>query len=250
MNTIDIDNEGGRSVARVTLIITLLLSVIANITHACLADSEISLWLRVPGAAVWPVLSFLAIEVIVRITWARSAAHYLARTFILGPAIPAVIVSYEHQQRLLAMMGERPLVQNIGPLAIDGLMIGCTLALLFTRPIPKTIASEVVTPLEIETPLPWEVEPDPEATPESVKAPARERGQGDVRKAVAALQDGSDTAEAARVGGISLPTARRYASVVRTLRLDPHATIDARQRSVREDLVNEIRGWARRESVR
>ncbi len=61
----EIDNSSGRRVARFTLIATLVISVIANVAHAVLAASEISLWLRVPAASIWPVLSFLAIEVIV-----------------------------------------------------------------------------------------------------------------------------------------------------------------------------------------
>lgn len=126
------------------------------------------------------------------------------------------------------------------------------MAYLRSLSLPLPLPLPTPASLEIETYLP---DVAPEVEPEPVKAPARERSRADVHKAVASLQEsGADTpakvAEAARVSGISLPAVRRYASVVRTLRLDPHAEIDARKLSVRQDLVNEIRGWARRESVR
>lgn len=240
MNKVEIE---GRSVTRFTLIVTLLISVIANITHAVRADSDVTLWLRVPGAAVWPLLSFLAIEIIVRVQWQSVFSHYLARTFVLGPAIPAVIVSYEHQSSLLTMMGENALVSTIGPLAIDGLMIGCTLALLFTR------ASESDEPAPVIADAELPVEPvsalvEPVLRTRALAAPDA------LSRAVKALQDGQSTADAAEVSGLSAPTVRRYAAVVRTLRRDANAPIDARKLSVRADVVDEIRAWARLESVR
>lgn len=245
----DVDNTSGRKWARFTLVATLLVSMIANITHATLAASEITLWLRVPGAAIWPVLSFLAIEIIVRINWRREAAHILARVFVLGPAIPAVIVSYEHQERLLTLMGESVIVARIGPIAIDGLMIGCTLALLFTRERAQIAAAieeveEAPTPAIEAEPI---AEPEIEPTPKTVRAP---RDDSALTRAIEAIQAGGDTKAAATASGLSAPTVRRYASVVRTLKLNPHAAIDARKLSVRPEIVESIRGWARLESVR
>lgn len=131
-----IDNSNGRKWARFTLALALLLSVAGNVTHTVLAASDISLWLRVPPAVAWPVLTFLGIEVLVRIVWERSFSHKLARNMVLLPAIPAAIVSYEHLYSLLGLMGERWFIALIGPAAIDGAMIGMTIVLLTTRPLP------------------------------------------------------------------------------------------------------------------
>lgn len=215
---IEIDNTSGRRWARFALVATLFVSVVANITHAVLADSQITLWLRVPGAAIWPVLSFLAIEIIVRIVWRRTWAHALARLFILGPAVPAVIVSYEHQERLLGMMGESGIVQAIGPLAIDGLMIGCTLALLFTRPTPATSASEpAAAEAEIEQdPIPAPVEvPAIERAPRAPRAAAPDGARA---IAVRALLVGATPAAAAAESGLSVQNVRKYGQAVRALR--------------------------------
>lgn len=255
MNKVKIE---GRGITRFTLVVTLVISIIANVTHAVRADSDIPLALRVPGAAIWPLLSFLAIEIIVRVQWQSTFSHYLARTFVLGPAIPAVIVSYEHQSSLLTMMGENALVSTIGPLAIDGLMIGCTLALLFTRAsiesesaigmdstpdeIDRVIADAEVPVEPAQEPAPAVVEPAPRAR--ALAAPDA------LSKAVKALQDGQNTAQAKEISGLSAPTVRRYAAVVRTLRRDANAPIDARKLSVRADVVDGIRAWARLESVR
>lgn len=251
-----VDNSDGRKWARVAFIVTLVISVVANVTHAVLAESEISLWLRVPGAAVWPILSFLAIEIIVRIVWQRQVTHYLARVFVLGPAIPAIIVSYGHQRSLLVMMGESALVAAIGPLAIDGLMIGCTLALLFTRPaLTSALASEITDEIapeiaEAEVPLTAPLPPSaPSEAIELASAPVVPGAAG-LSVALTALLGGASTADAATASGLAAPTVRRYAAVMRELRDNPHATIDARKRSVRPDAVNEIRAWARLESVR
>lgn len=127
------DNSNGRKWARFWLVTALVVSVVANVTHTVLADSAISLWLRVPGAVVWPVFTFAGIEILARVIWQRRATHSFARAVLLAAAVPAAITSYEHQYNLLGLMGEGPVIQVIGPLAIDGLMIGCTLTLLFTR---------------------------------------------------------------------------------------------------------------------
>ena len=218
---IEIDNTSGRRWARFALVATLFVSVVANITHAVLADSEITLWLRVPGAAIWPILSFLAIEIIVRIVWRRTWAHALARLFILGPAVPAVIVSYEHQERLLGMMGESGVVQAIGPLAIDGLMIGCTLALLFTRPTPATpesIAAEAEINPESDEFLQIAPEPAIERAPRAPRAPRASAPDGARAIAVRALLVGATPAAAAAESGLSVQNVRKYGQAVRALR--------------------------------
>ena len=48
------NNVSGRRWARTFLALALFVSVVGNVAHTVLAKSEISLWLRVPGAVIWP----------------------------------------------------------------------------------------------------------------------------------------------------------------------------------------------------
>lgn len=249
---------GARKLTRFALIMTLFVSIVANVTHSVLATSEISLWLRVPGGVLWPTLTFVAIEIIVRTVWARRFSHYLARTLVLGPAVPAVIISYAHQRSLLGMMGEGPLVATIGPVAIDGLMIGCTLALLFTRvEAPSGTVTVKTAPTAFDkmaedyeqaiasysanangapaTVTPTERKPRAARTPVAGEA---------LSVAVERLQEGATPKDVAAETGLSPAACRRYAAVIRTLAADPNAPIDPKRAMVRADMIEPIRQWA------
>lgn len=145
------NNSNGRLWARGWLVAALFVSIVANITHTVLADSSIHLALRVPGAIVWPLFTFAGIEIVVRMIWERRFTHSFARVVLLAAAVPAAITSYEHQYSLLGLMGERQLIQVIGPLAVDGLMIGCTMALLFTRDVPAALSLPVIASAREDT---------------------------------------------------------------------------------------------------
>jgi hypothetical protein len=269
------DNSNGRKWARFALSLALLASVGGNVLHTVLADSQISLWLRVPAAVLWPVFTFLGIEVLVRIIWERSFTHRLARNMVLFPAVPAAIVSYEHLYSLLGLMGERWFIQFIGPLAIDGTMIGMTMVLLFTRQLPPApVAPEdsnvdaelerLSTLLEqqeheTEQIVSW-TEPEP-ITPEAVAAatlrkPVRiitaRASKPEQEKAVRLLLDGQGAAEVTASTGVSPATVRTYAGVMRTLRDNPNAEIGQKfqGRSVSQPLVDIIRAQMRELAVR
>ena len=59
--------EDGRGLVRGTLVFTLGLSMAANVGHTILADSVVPTWLRMIGAVAWPLLVFLAVEILVRV---------------------------------------------------------------------------------------------------------------------------------------------------------------------------------------
>lgn len=247
------EDTNARRLTRFTLIATLIVSVIANVTHSVLADSIISLWLRVPGGVLWPVLTFLAIEIIVRTVWQRRASHYLARVLVLGPAIPALIISYNHQQSLLAMMGETQFVASIGPVAIDGLMIGCTLALLFTRSAPPPAPQPIDLSGVIDSLPTTEITVSgvyDDAVPRPAAASSFDKDSR-LRRAVESLQAGMSVKEAADFSALSESYVRNYAAVVKTLLADPEAEIPPTSaRRVKADVVSSIREWARSESVK
>jgi hypothetical protein len=249
-------NTSGRRWARTFLALALFVSVVGNVAHTVLADSSISLWLRVPGAVIWPLFTFGGIEIVVRMVWERSFTHRLGRNIILLPAIPAAITSYQHLYSLLLMMGEERFIAAIGPLAIDGMMIGCTMVLLFTR--PEVPLLDVTAPLERLEALEqeqaaqdWsaaaEIELAPEITAEQIKpiSPAVPRApravSWDVARTVEMIVDGAKDPEILAATGASKTTAGRFRKVAKQLQADPRASIDSAAEKVRPEHVQMIR---------
>lgn len=250
-----IDNSNGRKWARFALTLALLASVVGNVVHTVLAESVVSLWLRVPAAVLWPVFTFLGIEVLVRIIWERSFTHRLARNMVLLPAVPAAIVSYEHLYSLLGLMGERHLIQVIGPLAVDGTMIGMTMVLLLTRPLPA--ASMALEEIDLDATLvKWTAEAEEAAAtpvspaPMSIERPRRVRTTtGEIpaglKQAVDLLMAGASVKDAAEQSGQARSTVGRYGTVRGTLKDNPMADIaDPR---VKPELVAVMRDHYNRE---
>jgi hypothetical protein len=266
-------NANGRRWARFWLIAALLVSVVANVTHTVLATSDVTLYLRVPGAIVWPLFTFAGIEILVRMEWESRFSHYLARSVLLAAAVPAAITSYEHQYNLLGLMGERQLIQLIGPAAIDGLMIGCTMALLFTRSLPASAPSPLLEQpremsnaeleqiverwsKELEQPAPTaeELERAERMTAsEQLEQPKAERapraGKPEQEKAVNMMLLGQRQ-EAVEAGLMGDSTMRRYEKVARLLRHNPNEEIDAKREKVQSTLVDLIRAHANLERAR
>jgi len=261
------NNTDGRLWARWTLGISLLISVVGNVTHAVLATSDISLWLRVPGAVIWPVLAFLGIEIIVRVIWKRTTSHRFARLMVLWPIVPAAITSYEHLHALLLLMGERPFIAMIGPGAIDGAMVGCTLVLLFTRSLPAPEREYGVTQPE-EPGIDWEKEfrsmesqsqgeaamklrleqaeritaPPSKSLllPTSVSAPPARRSW-DARQVAEMILAGAKTPEIAEKTGAGNASIGRFRKVIRMVQAEPRTPIDPAKEKVTSDNVRMIR---------
>jgi hypothetical protein len=134
----------GRFWAYVGVALGLSASLAANYAHTNVpppgAPAE---WSPSLGAVVlslcWPVLLFVAVEVMVKTEWPQggrwTAVRYLG---LLPVAGVAAFVSYRHMSGLLEFYGEDALVSTIGPLAIDGLMIMATGALLATHHVNET----------------------------------------------------------------------------------------------------------------
>lgn len=256
------DNTSGRRWARTFLALALSISVVGNVAHTVLAESSISLWLRVPGAVIWPIFTFGGIEIVVHMVWERSFTHRLGRNIILLPAIPAAITSYQHLYSLLLMMGEERFIASIGPLAIDGMMVGCTMVLLFTRPQTPTAdvepALQRLEALALEqTSGDWDSAAERELSAIEPTSPApigQRTPRGEVssalRTAVAELISGVPAVQVSTGQGASRSVIGRYHKVMRILRDDPNALIDVGQEKVRQELVDEIRAAMRQERVR
>jgi hypothetical protein len=112
----------------------------------------------VVGAVVWPVFLFVAVEILARTSWPHGWSWHLLRWAGLVPvAGVAAFVSYRHLSGLLAHYGEDGIVTIVGPLAVDGLMIMATGALIAggrarsMLPAPVVPAPTVVEPTKTLT---------------------------------------------------------------------------------------------------
>ncbi|SCG80624.1 Protein of unknown function [Micromonospora echinaurantiaca] len=127
-----------RGWAYLGLVLGGLVSVAANIAHSFIApDGAPENWSPEPGAVVssivWPLFLFIAIEILARTPWPTGWGWNVLRWVGLPPvALVAAFVSYRHLSGLLDHYNEETLVVWFGPLAVDGLMLMATAALLAT----------------------------------------------------------------------------------------------------------------------
>src|SRR5688500_7028252 len=124
----------GHGWAYTGVILGLAASVAGNVANTVLTISDVALQLRIPFAVAWPVFVGIGIEVLTRVEWERNWRHWIARLLLMGPmTLVAGIMSYLHLHHLMVLSGEPGLAQAIGPVAVDGTLFGCTVALLVTR---------------------------------------------------------------------------------------------------------------------
>jgi hypothetical protein len=128
------------------------MSVAANVAHSFVpppgASSE---WSPHPGAVVgavfWPLAVIFAVEILTRTRWPDGWRWVAARYLGLIPvALVAAVVSYRHMSGLLVFYGEDRVTSVIGPLAVDGLMVMATSALLATGSVPSRQSVDAPVP--------------------------------------------------------------------------------------------------------
>jgi hypothetical protein len=113
-------------------------SIAANVAHSYVPPQGASQdWSpkvgAVIGAMFWPVALFVATEILTRVAWPSGRVWQLLRwAGMLPVAAVAALVSYRHLSGLLAFYGEEPIACVLGPLAVDGLMVMATGAILAT----------------------------------------------------------------------------------------------------------------------
>lgn len=125
-------NQPGKWWAYTGVVVGASVSIAANVAHSYLPPANVPQgWAPDHGAVffavVWPVILFIAVEILVRVGWPRGWSYALLRWAGMVPvAGVAAFVSYRHLSGLLAHYGEDAIVSHVGPLAIDGLMIMAT----------------------------------------------------------------------------------------------------------------------------
>lgn len=260
----------GRKWAYAGVILGFSASVTANVASTALKVTDVPLALRIPFAIFWPLATYVAIEVLARIDWNTSWSHRAIRMVLWGPVgAVAAFVSYLHQHHLMVLAGEPGLAQGFGPIAVDCLLFGMTATLIVTRPKAATFdpyapsapagATQPMEPgIDWDRELQeWNAAPAPLVHPVSappseelllpVAAPPRTRAsRGEIPPALRSAVNALISGDVPEVGpGASRAVIGRYAKVLRTLRNNPHALIDAAAEKVRPELVDEIRAAMR-----
>ncbi|MEU4568630.1 DUF2637 domain-containing protein [Micromonospora sp. NPDC023956] len=150
----------GRGWAYLGTVLGGALSIAANIAHTYLTNADPDA-LSVAVSVFWPVALFVCVEMLARVQWPAGRRYALARSGIAPVALVAGIVSYRHLSGLLTHYGEDGITAALGPLAVDGLMLMSTAALIATRRSAAASAAPVASPT-----------PAPVPTPAVVPAPA------------------------------------------------------------------------------
>lgn len=149
-------------------------SVAANIAHSYVAPEDApENWSpelgAVLGAAFWPLALAVSSEVLARNEWA-GRRRVLGIGGVVVVAAVAAVVSYLHLKGLLAHYGEPELTATIGPLAVDGLMLTSTVALIGSGDRASTVTTSTVA----LSPAPVEVtDAGPGSPPPAEVAPGR-----------------------------------------------------------------------------
>lgn len=217
--------QPGRSWSTFGFAIGIGASIAANVAHSYVRPAHAPAgWAPQPGAIVaaafWPIALVISIEVISRVQWPHRWYWALIRYVGLSAvALIAAVISYGHLSALMRFYGEDSLSSTIGPLAVDGLMVVCSGALLA---IGENIRRAAESPRELpgtqslpETTSVEQVEPGiPVDSGNSTPRPPRKRppsttAAAKVASAARRLPDGSVAAIAARAG-VSETTARRH----------------------------------------
>lgn len=163
----------GRGWAYVGVVLGAAVSVAANVAHSYVPPNAAPAGWHphagaVVGAVFWPVALLVAIEIMARVPWPAGARWTLLRFGGLVPvAVVAAVVSYRHLSGLLTFYGEDGITAGFGPLAVDGLMVMATGALLATAGIRAAVPVPAAEPAE---PAGEEL-----VTPELVPAPEPEQ---------------------------------------------------------------------------
>lgn len=156
------------------------------------------------AAAFWPIALVVSVEVISRVQWPGGWRWKLMR--FGGVAIVAAVaafISYKHLHGLIRSYGEDAWSAAIGPLAIDGLMLVCSAALLAIGLNKRTMAPaerDVATPDPAPAPERTSTPSAPVETPDP-RAARPAKAKRTRRPAVRLVQSDKDEPDLAKLRG-------------------------------------------------
>ncbi len=226
----------GRGWAYVGAALGGAVSVAANVAHSYVPPTGVpDGWSpqggAVVGAIFWPVALFVAVEILARVPWPTGRKWWWLRFGGLLPvAAVAALVSYRHLAGLLRFYGEDGITATLGPLAVDGLMVVATGALLVTARRTAAVVDTVSADATVTAPEPPTapvVEATPAATPAAAKRVTRKPASADRVARAAAKMPGATVAQIAAKAGVSESTARRHLPVPAAAVASPIAPVPA-----------------------
>ena len=221
-----------------------LVSIAANVAHSFVPPTSSPADYRPPlgdvvGAVFWPIALFIAIEILARTTWPTGARWVVVRFLGLLPvALVAAIVSYNHLSGLLAHYHESALTAHLGPMAVDGLMIMSSAAVMATaakrRDAADTKRTQTTDTVSARTAKRTDTRTDstPDTKPDTASAPKRTAkqtdGKADTGRRVAATRakhpDWTTKQIAAHLD-LTPRTVQRYPAAAPTTEVTPAAPV-------------------------
>lgn len=208
----------GRGWAYAGAVLGGAVSVAANVAHSYVRPDEG--WPdghtgpevgAVAAAVFWPVALLVAVEILARVEWPAGWRWTSVRFGGLLPvALVAAFVSYRHLSGLLTHYGEDGVTSLVGPLAVDGLMVLATAALLATG--NPAVVQEAATEQPAEVPVQVPTEQDVPAVHPVRPAPLPAALTGTAAAVAALVEADPDlpVAEIARRVGKSRTTVTRH----------------------------------------
>lgn len=161
---------GGRFVTWIAFWLGVVGSIAANIAHTAVPTTEsVAAWTATgQSAAEWhppvgamlaagfaPVALMLVIEIWSRVPWPTGTRWVVGRWIGSGlVASVAAVVSYRHMRGLLIAYGEPKLTATIMPLAVDGLMVVASIALMALSHAKRSAPTAQVTAPTVPTARP------------------------------------------------------------------------------------------------
>jgi hypothetical protein len=140
---------GNRKIAWFGTLLGLTASTGANVLHAI--DMDKGGTAAIVGAAFWPLALLASTETLTRTQWPGRVRPWAVGSVVLVAVVTAV-VSYGHLRDLMDTWGAGPVERTIAPLAVDGLMTVCSLALTVavtpvSEPVAETVDGPVTAPV-------------------------------------------------------------------------------------------------------
>jgi hypothetical protein len=233
----------GRGWAYIGAVLGGAVSVAANVAHSYVPPVGVpGDWSpqkgAVVGAVFWPVALLVAVEIFGRVVWPEGRRWVALRYLGLLPvAAVAAIVSYRHMAGLLDWYGDDVIASTIGPLAVDGLMVMATGALVATSHTRREagvgdnshpdvddqgdgMPTELALALAANTALGAALGVEPEVSNVGQLTPPKRRGKRPTVASkvarIAARKPDATTAEIAAKAGVSESTVRRHLAAITT----------------------------------